>query len=186
MKKMKMISILVISLLVTVFFTSCGEERVYIEGIENFNIATSTTSLNRFLLPSDDFLEKFECEKANYYYNDYSKTSFIMDSIEQSIIICEYSEEYYSDAKEYCINNMTLSEEIVFEHNGYSFAQRTDFTEVRDFPRYFTMFVYNDSNHTLIFMGFYATSDHHSEIQLAQDDWGAFLDKYYGDYYDFD
>ncbi len=54
-----------------------------------------------------------------------------------------------------------------------------------DYPSWFNMFAYNDQKETLVFMGFYCT-DKDYNIAGKVKNWGAFLDEFYGEFFDFD
>lgn len=69
----------------------------------------------------------------------------------------------------------------------YKNSVKAEFQEEIIAPRCFTMVCYNDMNQTLIFIGFqYSyTSNEDEEYLKSLKTWEAFIDTYYGEYYDF-
>ena len=97
-------------------------------------------------------------------------------------------------AKQYCLNNMDLSETNIKELNGYVFLENLELAKQKNylqngvntkFPHHFTMFVYNDTKQTLLFMGFYCCADMHEKANLATEEWDVFLNFFYNDFYCF-
>ena len=56
-----------------------------------------------------------------------------------------------------------------------------------NYPYNFLSFSYNDSLNTLVFFGMYVGHGDslRAEIDAVADDWPAFLEKYYGEWYSF-
>lgn len=185
----------VVSLLLVIVILSACKYNVYIEGIENFSVNDSNMSLNVCILPSDDFIDKFEYSEGEYFYSDVNEHLLYVAGCEQSIVVLNYEEDVYEQAKEYCFENMVLSEINQFDYKGYTFTENVGLAEAGDdledgvntkYPNRFNMFAYNDAENRLVFMGFYNSPDNHDDnVYLAQSDWGAFLDTYFSKYYDF-
>lgn len=171
-------SLLLIIFIICLSFNSCAQV-IRIDGIDNFNKNDSALSLNQLILPSDDFLDCFKYENADYHYRDSSILPFFSKNVEQSIVVINYKDDVYEEAKEYCMQEMVLSDSHIFDYNGYTFIDH----EYSDYPYHFNMFVYNDEKQCLIFLGFH--SGFHENVDDLIDDWGSFLDKYYSEFYDF-
>lgn len=168
----------------------CSPYEIYVEGIDNFSIADSSTSLNQRILPSEEFLETYEYISAEYFYRDTYKTPLSVESIEQSIVIVTYDSNNYELAKSFCFDSMELSDTNQCTYNNYVFVENVALFKARneatDYPYWFNMFVYNDNEKCLLFMGYSASVIYHEQAGLATENWGEFLDKYYGDFYNFD
>lgn len=85
------------------------------------------------------------------------------------------------------IENIPIDQDYVYYHNNYVFYKNTNFHhgENMSFPWWFTMACYNDENRTLIFMGL-SSSPSDETVEEINNDWGQFIKKYYGEYYNFD
>ena len=191
MKRFIKTALVIFMLCSVVLMTSCGYT-VYDEGIENFAECDSTIEIWANLMPMHHkFIDMFEYTDADYFYHDTAVAPGYRH-IERVLVRLEYDSAVYEEAKEYCQENMVLSENNSFEHNGYIFIEniknlQTASTHLCDYPRAFQMFVYNDSNCTLLFVGFYCTIEVKNEVEKAiEEGWGTFLKKYYGEYYSFE
>ena len=193
-KKLRLLVLFIIAS--CLLFSACNiAPSVYsVTGIENFRKEDSNLSLNQCLLPSEFFLKLYKYEEADYYYRDKYTPVVMVPSCEQSFVRLRYDEENYQVAKEACLEEMRLSEQNIFEYNGFTFIENIALHYGSDvmkdgvntkYPYYFNMFVYNDQTQELIFMGFYGGTLYQEESSIALTDWGAFLDKYYSDFYDF-
>ena len=155
-------------------------------GIENFRPATSTVGTTTCIIP-EKFLDDFKYENAQYYYND--ECPAFDFHIDRGIIICEYDDEVYTEAKNYCLDNMELFHDTAIEYNGYTFIENVEVFEHEDCPNNFNMFVYNDDRQCLIFLGFYFfnINDKYTPHEYAPDDFIEILETYFTDYgyYDF-
>lgn len=167
----------------------CSCSREYsVEGYKNFSIHHSDYELNHYILPSDDFVETFQHTKIDYYYRE--EYSSIVDFASRTFVVINYEKDVYEQAKEYCLENMQLSESVYIEYNGYTFIENIELAVKQErygeisFPRWFNMFVYNDDLNTLIFIGFYGTEYSNEDAQDIQNNWGAFLEKHFSDLYD--
>ena len=177
-------------ILLTICMSAC--KPVEIHNIDEFSIYTSTVSLTQYLLPDEGFIDMFKYIDGNYHYYDNCKLD---NAVERVLMELSYDAETYSKAKNYCLESMYLSDENVKEYKDYVFMENLSYPEDyeclengenKNFPHMFTMFAYNDSKQTLIFIGFYCGTGLHNEVDRDATDWGAFLDKYYSEYYDFD
>ena len=164
------------------------EKTTYVEGIENFETAQSSMDLNQLLMPDKDFPDRFPTRNTEYYYKDEFNQFSVSDYRTRSIVICEYDADVYDEAKAYCLREMELSDEHRQEYKGYEFILNTGILWSSRYPEWINHFVYNDDQHRLIFLGFEETDDHEGyteNVQLARDDFGAFLEKNFGEFYDF-
>ncbi len=67
---------------------------------------------------------------------------------------------------------------------GYGYSD-IEIDNAKDFfPRWFTMACYNDSKNELVFIEFYTTKLPDG-LDISQETWKEFIDKYYGEYHDF-
>ena len=181
--------IAIVLLFVCLFLTSCGfqhEER----GLENFDKIDSDVSLCQNLIP-DDFISLYNYIDGDYYFSTSEKAPFYK-VCDKALIYLAYDEITYELAKKYAMDHLNLSESSVEIYNEYYFYDnhtpekngRTHLSN-ENYPYAIIRFAYNDSNHTLIFIGFTVSVELYDEVDEIADDWGAFLDRYYGDWYDF-
>lgn len=186
MKKIYFIIFCVCSFLLS----SCSSNYNYgIDGYENFKSDQSNFELNLYILPSDDFIDNYEHKTVEYHYRDQGS---LINLTERSIITVCYEEEDYNKAKEYCLQNMQLSNTICLEYNGYTFIENIELAigqeryGTNSFPQWFNMFVYNDSQNILIFLGMYSAVYTSEDTQSILDDWGQFVRKHFSDLHDWD
>ena len=166
--------------------TKCGRQHTYrVDGIENFSTADSSMSLCRKLIP-EGFIDEFDYIEADYHYR-LTEKSMGYKSCETIIMYFEYSDEVYEKAKSYVWENMLLSNKVVASYKNYHFWDNyTNGTGGHDFPYRFSRVAYNDERKTLVFIAFDVSVELFSEAALAEEDYGAFLEKYYGEWYSFD
>jgi len=174
----------------TVFLCSCGSE-YSIDGYENFQTSHSHYELNHYLVPSLDFTELFQYTDIDYYYREEYNSLF--DFTERSFLVVKYEKQIYEQAKEYCFQNMQLSDTNFVEYNEYVFIENTELATKQDrngtlssFPNWFNMFSYNDNSNSLLFLGFYNSNYTSDDAQNVRDNWGAFLEKHFSDIYDWE
>lgn len=179
----KLLSFLLIVICILTFFTSCGYSN-YIEGIENFSTLDSDVSLCGELIPTD-FIEKFEYTDGNYHFSTSEKYP-LMYACDRAIIYFQYDPENYPEAKEYALVELKVGENEFAEHNGYHFHMNESKFDATRFPHMFNCVAYNDANCTLVFIGFGVSVELHEEADIAITDWGAFLEKYFGEFYSFE
>jgi hypothetical protein len=161
------------------------------DGIENFSKGDSSVSLCQNLIP-DDFIDKFEYIEADYHW--FSTEKFIaIEARETVIMYFRYLDETYEEAKKYVLDNMLLSNDSTEIYGNYNFLDNfgngnliEDGIGTFKFPYNFSRVAYNDNNNTLIFMAFAVSVELYDEAELASEDWGAFLKKYYGEWYSFE
>ena len=160
-------------------------------GLESFSPNQSEFDLCHRLIP-DQFIDKFDYIDGNYY-NAVDSTFFTVGYREKTLVYLQYAEQNYYDAKLYAIQDLILSEEPIEEYNGYTFFLNKSLLKEFDshhldgsnYPHKFIMFAYNDEKMTLVFFGFYVSMELYNEVDAVADDWPAFLEKYYGEWYSF-
>lgn len=159
-------------------------------GIEEYSVYNSEHGLSWKLLPSDDYLHKFEYTVGDYEYVDIGLTKR-----EHEIMYLIYEENVYDNAKTFVFENMILSETNHFLYNQYEFYENIGRKEYYDpnmvndkFPYKFNMIGINDEKNTIIFMAMRISpgdlTDKDEQL-LTFEDMGAFLKEYFS-FYDFD
>lgn len=177
---MKTIIIIILSFLLS----GClPEEIIYVEGFENYRIGQSSVGLVCF--PPLDLEKDFNYKEAEYYYEN--KETFPLKSIQKTLIYFTFEENEYISSKEYIEEKIVFQKDII-EYNNYYFNIIIDreFDSKNNFPYRFQMVIYNDDNNIIFFLGFFATIRFYKE-QIDEDisSFEGFLDKYFGEYYDF-
>ncbi len=182
--KAKLILVLFLS---GIFLAAC--KPFYLTGIDSYNSANSSVGITRYLLPSETFLEDFPSVEQEYNYK--ASNEFEPEISEQAIMLLKYDPAIYTEAKQFCIDNMDLSEQNRFECHGYRFIHNTrlndyDTDDDPDFqyPSRFNMICINDEKHILIFLGFCDTES--EKVAKKKTNWESFLAEYFGEFYDFD
>jgi len=176
-------SFIVLFLVISILLTSCTST-YHNDGIENFNKGDSSVSLCQNLIP-DGFIDEFEYIEADYHW--FATEKFIaVEARETVIMYFKYSDEIYNEAKEYIVENMLLSNKITAEYGNYKFLDNYTNGTSYKFPYSFSRVAYNDANNTLVFIAFNVSAELYKDAALAREDWGAFLGKYYGEWYSFE
>ena len=198
-----------IAIIFSCFFTlqSCNGNLLGVDnnrevGLENFDVNASDFEVTYYVLPdlefmvNDDepdgsFIKEFDYVEGNYWRRVYGGI-LAPDYQEYLLVYIKYDAENYIDAKTYAIENSIFSEEQIFEYNGYVFyfndtpTKKDHFLNSNNYPYSFLVFSYNDDLNTLVFFGMYASGKSvKSEIDIVSNDWPAFLEKYYGEWYSF-
>ena len=189
----------------------CGAYDIAFDGYENFSKSHSDFELNHYILPDLEFPDKFPYINIDYCLRENYKAAY--DFTEKSLIVIHYDKETYEQAKEYCLQNMQLLDAEPMEYNDYVFMKNIElaikqdrYDTYADYPTWFNMFAFNDEENCLVFMGFYAArlviadhvcdsweeylemySDTYDGSLVAQEvhnNWGAFLENFFADIYD--
>ena len=172
--------IIIFILFVCLFFNSCGYHHE-VQGLENFDVNESDVELCQGLIP-DNFIETFTYKDGNYFFSTSEKApAFVV--CERVFLYLQYDDDIYLKAKQYAMEELALSDDMVVQYNNYMFYDNN--VNSNRFPYRFKRFAYNDSNNTLIFIGFDVSVELYSEVDEAINDWGIFLEKYYGEFYTF-
>lgn len=183
---MKKVNLILALCFIMMIMCSCNS-KYSVDGFENLNVNDSNYELNHYILPSDDFADTYEYKNIDYTFRDEYLSIFYWT--ERSLIVIEYDEDVYTQAKEYCLDNMMLNESMTLEYNGYTFIENIKLAvgqERNSFPHWFNMFAYNDDVNILVFMGFYGTNyDYQKDLQNVKDNWGDFLDEHFAELHDF-
>ena len=175
------------------FFSSCSaifaDDADGERGLEAFHPNYSDFEVNRYIIP-EGFIDEFEYLDGNFYHMETS-ILFALYACDRTLLYFEYDSETYFEAKAYAMENLILSDAPIHEYNGYSFylnetASKDDhFLGGHFYPHQFLSFSYNDEQNTLVFLGFLVSVELHDEVDAVADDWPAFLEKYYGEWYSF-
>ena len=184
---MKRLMAILLCCLMVLPLCACGEkysEKFNVDGIKNFEKFVVTVEINKYILPSDSYLEEFNFLDIDYHYRINYKTIFSFLGTERSLITIHYEQEEYQQAKEYCLQNMQLLESNRVKYNGYVFIDNVKLETLRNnniptsqFPDYFNMFIYNDDLNCLMFMGFGGEDNYGFDAQEVKDNWGNIFRK---------
>ncbi len=164
------------------YFDSLEEYR---KGVEAHGIGNSNTEIDIAFafLPSQTFISDYVYTDGGYHY--YEDSRFWLTKPEKSFLWLRYSEDVYLEAKAFMLEKIPNDDEDhIYPYGDYVFYLNFDM----DFPLWFTMACYNDTNCTLMFIGFYIfeSQDEGKEHKWERiSDWENFIDTYYGEYYDF-
>ena len=202
---MKKISLVITLFLLLSSLCSCtnknvDDEIIYdriikVDGINDFKNNEGNYELNVYLLPTDDFVNRFDYTDIDYHYREHYESNIDFVGYEKSIVVIKYEENVYEQAKEFCLQEMTLSENYILEHNGYVFKENVELAIEQDryredfvysFPKRFNMFAYSDSLNCIIFLGFYCPDYTNEDAMLTIKNWDQFLYRYYSDVYCFE
>lgn len=198
---MMKIKIIICLCIISIFLTLTSCSPVSIEGIDQYQPEISTVGLTSYLFPDDDFLKRYEYSDGAFFYYD----EFLV--VEKTIAVLTYESDIYIQAKENCISREFISKNNVKEYKGFVFSENLRLPQAynnlkyeygteeidlslnnaynKEFPNRFNMIGYNDDLNTLIFIGFYCTDDRNEKVNLANTDFGAFLEAFFSEYYNF-
>lgn len=175
----------VIILLVCFFPTA----ETQISGIDNYSPSNSTLGLSANLFPSEDFLDQFPYTTGDYRFFFNGR---MYQGYSTALVVLRYTPEQYRYAKEYCLEQFTLTDEHQFQIGSYTFVEHLCYTSKDEdgeyfpacqYPRIFNMYAYNDSNNTLLFLGYYNGNPDASPTQLALTDFESFYNEHFSQYY---
>ena len=180
--------ILIVFLSLVFIFSSCNTS-IYIEGIDNYSPANSSTGISKTLIPTQDFIKKFQYIDANYYYYD---TGVWADSVvERELMYLEYNETEYQKAKEFTYSNVLVDKNVQFYGKGFDFfinlsEYDTSIENIESsykFPYRFNMIAHNDEKKTLVFIGFNCDIEKDYEVYgLTNGQFEVFLDRHFSFY----
>ncbi len=193
---MKKIVVLFYLLILAVSLCSCKTVIIqhdsiteYVARIEGSNHGFGYSELEidaaPYLLPSKTFITEYKYEAGEYHY--YEEIDNAHNEPYISFLRLEYDELMYVKAKDFMLVNIPQYNDQIYKYNDYVFYQNGNFASHNlqygydGFGRWFTMACYNDAKQELVFIGFYAIG----AIELTQQTWCDFIDKYYGQYHDF-
>ena len=99
------------------------------------------------------------------------------------IITAQYEPDVYEEAKEFCLQSMTLQEVGVPDYNGYHFIEniklRPNPDGMSNFPWCYNMLAYNDTECKLAFMGYhspYLTTKETDRMKIVNS-WPEFIEE---------
>ena len=170
----------------------------YILHINQNKIGYSSVEIDHpdYFLPSLTFIQDYNYIDDKYYWREDDPLRGLFTTNvnpEISFLCLQYDETTYYNAKEFMLENIEPYNNIFYEYNNYVFYENSNFINLhyRNFPEWFTMACYNDINYTLIFIGFDSgtlagpSCLEEKYINDIDDNWGDFLNQYYGKCYNF-
>lgn len=186
----KIIGILLIITSSILIMTSCSTN-YEIRGLNEYFDGRSSVEIDHFF-GVDELTENFECLESDYYYS-FSEEFPFYNVCEATLLYFRYDENEYVRAKEYYIDAMPyLGNEAIEIYGNYMFYDyygnrpKDEYYHCDDYPEAFKRVAFNDANHTIVFLGIYTSDKMIKELEQDLLDWGAFLKKYYGEFYSFD
>ena len=202
---MKKIISFILIICMSLGLTSCYQDlernslEEYIASVNQHELGFSSVGIDKpqNFLPSISFLEDYEYLEGTYFWHDDDswKELFAPEDVlpDISLITLKYDESTYEEAKKTMLEEIKPYEDKFYYYNEYNFYLNSNHFDIVNggktrFPSAFTMACYNDENHTLIFMGFCMSVSSFLEDEYLEDiegNWEAFVDQYYGAYYDF-
>lgn len=164
-----------------------GTLEEYIELIErnNYRIGFSDYELDRpsDFLPSVTFLKDFNYTKGEYFC--FETGLFAIESKKITLLCLTYEPSIYLEAKLFMIENIPQRGSDYYYYDDYVFYENDNFYIEDQFPMWFTMACYNDTKNELVFLGFSSGYSKSMKVGDSIDDWKAFIDTNYGEFYDF-
>ena len=151
-----------------------------VSGIENFHPADCSLSLTANLFPDDNFLQEYSYIEGDYSYR---YDGGILQSRAKAFALVRYAPDVYLKAKEFCLQQFSLCENHGFEIGAYTFFEHLCHTQPNSqgmqeaackYPELFNMFAFNDSDCTLVFLGYYCDNENDETTMLAESDFHAF------------
>lgn len=187
--KLKIVSLISIILLVFgIVICTLPIMESHISGIENYSPADSTLALCQNLFPSEDFLQQFAFLKGDYQYHYNGK---LVGGNAIALAVLKYDADQYNAAKEHCVQQFELTDEHQYQVRNFVFREHLCYTSKNSegkytpscqYPKIFNMFAYNDSEHILLFIGFYGDAEA-PFVRLALTDFPSFYEQNFGQYY---
>ena len=121
------------------------------------------TDAKDYILPSEDFIDKFEYKEARYYH--YETALFDVSNFHAfSYLYFEYSDEVYFEAKDFMLSEVKAFNDHYEHYHDFVFLESAKTVEKRnlsstkiesEFPEWFWMLGYNDVSKSMLFCGFY-------------------------------
>lgn len=147
------------------------------------------------LLPSNTFLYDYEYLEGSYYYYDNEVFNLPNEHYmpDRTLITLKYDNEKYYKAKECVLENIPQYGDYFYTYNNYQFYFNKNSMDRHydehppEIFHWFTMACYNDENNMICFLGFNKTYHFRDDKYLndLDNNWEAFIDEYYGEYFDF-
>ena len=165
------------------------------EGVDKHGFSSLNIDDPNYFLPSASFLTDYEYLEGMYFLRDEESWREWFDLEEDipeiAILTLKYDESTYEEAKKTMLEEIKPYDDKFYYYNDYNFYINSNHLDIvidgeTRFPQSFTMACYHDKNHTLIFIGFYAGSNLDKKyLEDIEGNWTAFVDQYFGAYYDF-
>ena len=167
------------------FLTACVQsDPLEKDDLQDFSPTWSNYQVTSNIIP-ENFINAFDYIDGYCCHFCYGKSFFSLEVSDRALLFFKYDDETYQQAKNYVFESLELSISPVEEYNGYVFYDNYTGSLSNDFPYSFMRFAYNDSNNTLIFIGCYMSIGFDDNIDELSQNWGAFLNEFYGQWYDF-
>ena len=188
MKKQYFLSILCV-FFACLLFCSCGRhfstnglDKYYdgYNGISDCNITGD-------LLMTKGFMDKYPYLDGDFQYHWYAPYFLIwIGYIERSFAWLSYDAETYLQAKEAMLKDRWMESEQLDGKTAFGYTFYVNYAY--SFADHFTAFGCNDETHTLVFIGIFVDCDSndYEKCQLAETDLEAFLQYFYGEWYEWD
>ena len=176
----KMIGAVSAVLAVLMLLCSCGRhtQKTGIDYWRTHGDGISSYSVTRFKL-DESFLDKYPYMDGDFNY-EFEKPGPFSYVLEYALMWLSYDEDTYEMIKQDDMDAESVVLHDGQETFGFTFYLRCDW----DFPKRFTAIGYNDEKKTLVFLGFYCSSEYDKEkAMLAETDMEEFLEYYYGKWY---
>lgn len=119
------------------------------------------TDAKDYILPSEDFIDRFEYKSAKYYHLERPFLDF-SDEYDFSYLYFEYCGEVYLEAKRFMLNetkpfddHYEYYKDFVFYENSKAVEGHRKYRVLEsEFPKWFWMLGYSDSTNSMLFCGF--------------------------------
>lgn len=186
------ISIFIIILIL--LLTSCSRHSIYKEGFDA--LRSSGTAYSSFSLGANvinaDFVDEFAYLDGNFYYEDTTSVIWPVGA-DRALVWLSYDEDIYTQAKErwlsaYLREESSSADQLIFGFQFYFYNIKRQSGGISgEFPLWIAAFGYNDEERTLVSIGIYCDSTEEKDsVLLAGTDFGAFLEHFYGDWYEWE
>lgn len=165
-KYMKRRLLPVAALLPALLLPGCSLFQCYVhDDFERYNSTGGycdfETDMKSHILPSEDFIDRFEFENARYYHFARPDLDF-SDEYTFSYLYFEYGEEIYLEAKGFMLSeakpfndHYEYYKDFVFYENSKAVEEHRKYMELEsEFPKWFWMLGYCDSANSVLFCGF--------------------------------
>ena len=202
-KFMKKIISFILIICMSLSLTSCYNDlqrnslEEYIANINQHELGFSSVEIDKpqYFLPNISFLEDYEYLEGTYFWreDDVWREVFDQENVFPyiALLTLKYDESTYEEAKQVMLEEIKPYNDKFYYYNEYKFYLNSNHRDIINsgksrFPTEFTMACYNDENHTLIFMGLYISIPLDEKyLEDIEGNWEAFVDQYFGAYYDF-
>ncbi|MBE6543285.1 MAG: hypothetical protein E7675_02690 [Ruminococcaceae bacterium] len=191
--------ILVFFILFIMLFAFCSCTNINITGLNEFHQGICSLGTTLVLFPEDNFIEMYKHENGDFVYSE--NGNILSEGVlVKCLAYLQYSDEEYSDAKEYCLNNFEKMSDVCYEYNGFvSYEHHVDGKKAENISegeyspyRHCNIFMYNDEKKTLVFLGYdnALIDSFENPIKVKYqtpvfESFGDFIEFYYSEYYDF-